>query len=105
VRVPVDAEREDRSWGYEEEVGMDRIRSTYVALWSALALWAAPTLALAQGQGAGRAPSPSGAAPAGGAPGEGGGAGWLWIVAALAVIAIIWWAMSSRERQRGTTAR
>jgi hypothetical protein len=93
---------------------MDRIEAFFATLTSilgrlraaALAVWVMPALALAQGQNTGRAPSPSGAAPSGGGAGEpAGGAGWLWIVAALVVLAIIWWAMSSRRRHQGTVTR
>jgi hypothetical protein len=91
---------------------MERMKAFVAALYSAaLSVWVMPALALAQGQ-PGRAPSPSGTAPPGGgsaepggAVGDPGGAGWLWIVAALVVLAIIWWAMSTRRRNQRAITR
>lgn len=82
---------------------MATMKSFLATLYSAaLALWVAPALALAQ---AGGQPSPSPATPMRNEPGgQASGSGWLWIVAALVVLAIIWWAMSSRRR-RGTMTR
>ncbi len=88
---------------------MDRVQAFFAALYAAaLAVWAIPALALAQGASTGRAPSTGGAAAPGSTPtadtgGGGSGTSWLWIVIALIVLAIIWWAMSSRRR--GTAAR
>ena len=70
---------------------------------AALAVWAAPALVLAQaGAQPGTAPPPAGPdAPAG----QASGSGWLWIIAALIVLAIIWWAMSSSRRRHGVATR
>ncbi len=91
---------------------MERTKALFASLYlAALSFAAFPALALAQGATGGSAPSTGGgAAPAGGSSipagdaGGQGGAGWLWIVAALVVLAIIWWAMSSRRRH-GTVTR
>ena len=85
---------------------MQRMRAFLALLyWMALSVLATPVLAYAPGANTGSAPSTGGgAAPSGGAAHDAGsGAGWLWIVAALVVLAIIWWAMSSRRR--GTVTR
>ncbi|WP_176068258.1 hypothetical protein [Anaeromyxobacter diazotrophicus] len=67
---------------------------------TALALWAAPALALAQaGAQPGSAPAPINDPTSR----QAGGSGWLWIIAALVVLAIIWWAMSSRRRHGPAT--
>jgi uncharacterized membrane protein YgcG len=94
------------------EVGtMERTKAMWTALYSwALSLWVLPALALAQssqGSQPGSGASPAGGTPssgAGGSAGTGGGSGWLWIIAAIVVLAIIWWAMSSRRRH-GTVTR
>ncbi len=80
---------------------MTSMRALVTALHTAaLALWAAPALALAQGTAQpGSAPAPMDAGRS-----TGGGSGWLWIIAALIVLAIVWWAMSSRRRH-GTITR
>jgi hypothetical protein len=76
---------------------MDRIKALSSALYTAAVwLWVFPALALAQA-----APSQPVQAPAN--SGEARGGNWLWIIAALVVLAIIWWAMSSRRR--GTVTR
>jgi hypothetical protein len=82
---------------------MATTKAFLAALYStAVALWVAPALALAQAGGQpGSAPAP---APMTREPGQASGSGWLWIVAALVVLAIIWWAMSSRRRH-GTATR
>jgi hypothetical protein len=82
---------------------MTRTNALCAALYSAaISLWTVPALALAQAGGgtAGSAPAPAPVDRAGG----GGGAGWLWIIAAIVVLAIIWWAMSGR-RHRGAATR
>jgi hypothetical protein len=90
---------------------MDRMKAFFATLYpAALTVWVMPALALAQGQSPGRTPSPpsspgGGSAEPGGAVGDPGGAGWLWIVAALVVLAIIWWAMSTRRRHQGAITR
>jgi hypothetical protein len=92
---------------------MERIEAFFRSLyWTVLSVTVLPALAYAQGATSGRAPSTGGgAAPAGGAgipagdtSGATGGAGWLWIVAALVVLAIVWWAMGARRRH-GTATR
>jgi hypothetical protein len=86
---------------------MQRIRSIYAALFSAaIAILAAPALALAQagqpggGGTAGGPPTSPGGGALGGAdaPARGGGSGWLWLLLALAVIAVVWYAMAARRR-------
>ncbi len=82
---------------------MNRKNALVAALYStALSLWALPALVLAQAQSQpGSAP---GSAPADQpAPTGPASANWLWIIAAIVVLAIIWWALSSRRR--GTAAR
>ena len=85
---------------------MTRTKELWAALYAAaLTMWTFPALALAQATqqrspppaGGGTAPAPT--------PGTdtGGGAGWLWIIAAIVVLAIVWWAMTARRR--GTMAR
>jgi hypothetical protein len=80
---------------------MASTKAILAALYStALAIWVAPALALAQAGGQpGSAPAPMTREP-----GQASGSGWLWIVAALVVLAIIWWAMSSR-RKHGPVSR
>ena len=78
---------------------MNRLSALFAPPWSAaLSLWALPALALAQAQGSSPGPSPVDSPPGG----ADRGAGWLWIVAALVVLAIIFWAMSSRRRRTTT---
>jgi ribose/xylose/arabinose/galactoside ABC-type transport system permease subunit len=80
---------------------MATTKSFLATLYSAaIALWVAPALALAQ---AGGQPSPSPAPMRNEPAGQTSGSGWLWIVAALVVLAIIWWAMSSRRRRGAMT--
>jgi hypothetical protein len=75
-----------------------RMNALSAALYSAaLSLWALPALALAQGTQPGSSPAPMDRpAPSGPAS-----TNWLWIIAAIVVLAIVWWAVSSRRR--GTT--
>lgn len=74
---------------------MNRLNALSAALYSAaLSLWALPALVLAQATQPGSAPVDQ--------PAPGGGpasASWLWIVAAIVVLAIIWWALASRRRR------
>jgi len=75
-----------------------RMNALSAALCSAaLSLWTLPALAVAQGTQPSPAPldrpAPSGPAST----------NWLWIIAALVVLAIVWWAVSSRRR--GTSTR
>ena len=74
---------------------MERIRSAYLALRAlAISLWLTPALALAQ-----QATQP-GSAPSGAdTTAKTGGSSFLWIIALLVVLALAWWAISSR---RGT---
>ena len=68
---------------------------------AALSLWVMPALALAQASTQpGSAPAPVGNENV---ARDGSGSGLLWIIAALAVLAIIWWAMSSRRRHQTMT--
>ncbi len=92
---------------------MERVKAFLASLyWMAISVTAFPALALAQGTATGSSPSTGGAAapagstgvPSGSTGGTTGGTGWLWIVAALIVLAIIWWAMSTRRRH-GTVTR
>ncbi|HEX9288575.1 MAG TPA: hypothetical protein VF904_03540 [Anaeromyxobacteraceae bacterium] len=103
MRATVDADR-DRHGGAR----MNRSKALLASLYSAaLSLWVLPALALAQATQPGSAPAPSNppsGAPAGSAGGASSGAGWLWIIAAIIVLAIVWWAMSSRRRH-GTVTR
>ncbi len=78
---------------------MKRMNALSAALCSAaLSLWAVPALALAQGAPAGapmdRPTTTNGPAST----------NWLWIIAAIVVLAIVWWAVPS-SRRRGTTTR
>jgi hypothetical protein len=92
---------------------MERMRTIYAALFgAAVAILTAPALALAQAGGTGSGGTGSGAAGSGGtgaggvgggmatdAPGGAGGAFWLWLVLALAIIAVVWFAMSAKRRR------
>ena len=80
---------------------MNRMNALSAAIYSAaLSLWALPVLALAQASQPGSAPAPA-ERPAGAAgPAS---TNWLWIIAAIVVLAIVWWAVSSRRR--GTSTR
>jgi hypothetical protein len=75
---------------------VNRLNALSAALYSAaLSVWALPALALAQATQPGPAPVDQ--------PAPGGGpasANWLWIVAAIVVLATIWWALASRRRGR-----
>jgi bacteriorhodopsin len=61
---------------------------------AALSLWALPALAFAQAQPPAESASPG--------PGEmatrSGSSGWAWVIAALVVLAIVWWALTTRRR-------
>lgn len=72
---------------------MNRKNAVFAALCAAaLSAWALPALALAQAQqGAPSAPAPM--------ERPSGGAGWLWIVAAIVVLAILFWAINARRRR------
>ncbi len=76
---------------------MNRMNALSAAIYSAaLSLWTLPAVALAQ---ATRSPAPvDNPAPSGPQ-----GTNWLWILAAIVVLAIVWWAVTSRRR--GTTSR
>jgi hypothetical protein len=78
---------------------MNKLERMWAALCSvAFAIAAAPALALAQSTGG---PSSPGSSPlAQDAPAREGGGGWLWLLLALAVIAVIWYAMSQRRTTR-----
>lgn len=76
---------------------MERLERMWAALCStAFAIAAAPALALAQSSGGPSNPS-GGPLNSPNAPAREGGSGWLWLLLALAVIAIIWYAMSQRR--------
>jgi hypothetical protein len=88
---------------------MDRIQQMWAALVSAaFTVLAIPALVLAQSStgpgGGGGAPAGTPAGGGGGlgatgpAGGAGGGSGWLWLLIALAVVAVIWYALSARRR-------
>ena len=80
---------------------MTRTKELWAALYAAaLTLWTLPALALAQATQPRSQPAPGGGTgPSPTAPGDtGGGAGWLWIIAAIVVLAIVWWAMTARRR-------
>jgi bacteriorhodopsin len=68
---------------------------------AALSLWVMPALVLAQANPQ-PAPGPRPIGPENMAR-DSGGSGLLWIIAALVVLAIIWWAMSSRRRHQTMT--
>ena len=76
---------------------MTRMKAVLAPLQAAaLSLWVMPALALAQAN----PQPPPGPRPIGpeNMARDGGGSGLLWLIAALAVLAIIWWALSSRRR-------
>jgi hypothetical protein len=75
---------------------MNRLEKIWTALWSAaFAIAAAPALVLAQTTGG---PSSPGSSPlTQDAPARDGSGGWLWLLLALAVIAVIWYAMTQRR--------
>lgn len=76
---------------------MNRMNALSAAIYSAaLSLSTLPAVALAQ---ATRSPAPVDSP----APNGPQGTNWLWILAAILVLAIVWWAVSSRRR--GTTSR
>ena len=78
---------------------MKRMNALSAALSSAaLSLWTLPALALAQASQPGSAPAPMDRPASAGGPAS---TNWLWIIAAIVVLAIVWWAVSSR---RGTGA-
>ena len=79
---------------------MTRMNALSAALYSAaLSLWTLPALALAQAGQPGSSPAPMDRpAPTGPAT-----TNWLWIIAAIVVLAIVWWAVTSRRR--GTSTR
>ena len=80
---------------------MTRMKAVLASLQAAaLSLWVMPALALAQAS-----PQPAGPRPIGpeNMARDSGGSGLLWIIAALVVLAIIWWAMSSRRRHQTMT--
>ena len=81
---------------------MKRMKALSAALYSAaLSLWALPALALAQASQPGSAAAPiDRPASTGGGPAS---TNWLWIIAAIVVLAIVWWAVTSRRR--GITTR
>jgi hypothetical protein len=82
---------------------MNKLERIWAALCSAaFAIAAAPALVLAQSTGG---PSSPGTTPmSGGEPVRDGGGGWLWLLLALAVIAVIWYAMSQRRPATRTRA-
>jgi hypothetical protein len=99
---------------------METLRNLWASVVTALAVYVVPALAFAQGGaggggagGAGGTGSggggalgtpPSGTAGGGaGGAAEGGASGWLWLLLALAVIAVVWYAMSARRRPAGHT--
>jgi hypothetical protein len=78
-------------------VRVTRTKAVLAPLYAAaLSLWVMPALALAQAN-----PQPAPApAPVGNDNVAHGGSGLIWFIAALAVLAIIWWAMRSRRRHQ-----
>ena len=79
---------------------MNRMKALSAAVYSAaLSLWALPALALAQAS----QPSPATPVDRPASPGGPASTNWLWIIAAIVVLAIVWWAVSSRRR--GTATR
>jgi hypothetical protein len=69
---------------------VNRMNALSAALYSAaLSLWALPALVLAQASSPVPMDKPAPSGPA--------STNWLWIIAAIVVLAIVWWAVSSRR--------
>ncbi len=77
---------------------LEKLEALSWAVWSAImsVLGFTPVLAYAQSAPRGSAPAPQGTDPVSQASGS---ANWIWIVAAIAIIALVWFALAKRNRR------